>query len=94
LGETKRIGRPTKPAAPGTRVSLGLKVTGEIKKRLEDAALASGRTQSQEAEFRLENSFRDEAMAISVLELAFGHWLPQILQVLSETHTNGKTTVQ
>lgn len=49
---------------------------------------------STEAQIRLENSFRDEAMAISVLELAFGRWLPQILQVLSETHTDGKTTVQ
>jgi hypothetical protein len=41
----------------GERVSLGLKVTADIKSRIDTAAKASGRTQSQEAELRLERSF-------------------------------------
>jgi predicted transcriptional regulator len=40
-----------------TLVSLGLKVTPEIKQKLDEAARASGRTQSQEAELRLERTF-------------------------------------
>jgi hypothetical protein len=57
----KRIGRPTKAPQPGKKVSLGLKVTAEIKNRLDAAARASGRTQSQEAERRLEGSFEHES---------------------------------
>lgn len=37
-------------AAPALRVPLGLRVTPEIKKRLDDAARDYGRSQSQEAE--------------------------------------------
>lgn len=58
--KAKRRGRPTKKAKSGTKVSLGLKVTASVKARLEDAAAKSGRTQSQEAEHRLERSFRDD----------------------------------
>lgn len=57
---TKRIGRPMKAPARGERVSLGLKVTADIKRRLDGAARASGRTQSQEAEHRIELSYQYE----------------------------------
>ncbi|MDH6273536.1 hypothetical protein M2311_003626 [Rhizobium leguminosarum] len=59
--EQKRIGRPIKEAEPGKRVSLGLKVTAAIKSKLDKAAREVGRTQSQEAEVRLERSFEEEA---------------------------------
>jgi hypothetical protein len=52
-----RTGRPFVKAAAGTRVSLGLKVTSETKRLIESAAEASGRTQSQEAEYRICQSF-------------------------------------
>ena len=52
----KRIGRPTKKPKPGERVPLGLRVTADMKKRLEKAAIKSGRSISQEAELRLERS--------------------------------------
>lgn len=54
---SRRTGRPTKAAEPGKRVSLGLKVTADIKHRLDEATKVSGRTQSQEAELRIEQSF-------------------------------------
>jgi hypothetical protein len=54
----KRIGRPMKAPARGKRVSLGLKVTADIKRRLDAAAQTSGRTQSQEAEYRIELSYQ------------------------------------
>lgn len=62
MSEAKKIGRPTQEASPGTRVSLGLKVTADIKTRIDEAAQSSGRTQSQEAEYRLQRSFRDDAL--------------------------------
>lgn len=67
-----RTGRPTKKAVAGERMSLGLKVTPDIKTRLDRAAQLSGRTQSQEAEMRLEWSFDRENLLSEVLSLAYG----------------------
>ena len=56
--ETKRgVGRPIKKPKRGKRISLGLKVTADTKRRIDLAARASGRTQSQEAEHRIELSY-------------------------------------
>jgi hypothetical protein len=52
----KRVGRPVVEAEPGERAGLSLRVTPEVKKRLELAAEKHGRSLSQEAEFRLERS--------------------------------------
>ena len=57
---TKRMGRPTKAPRSGERVSLGLRVTADIKTKLDEAARHSARSQSQEAEFRLERTFADD----------------------------------
>ena len=56
----KRIGRPTKPGTAGQRNSLGLRVTAEIKRKIEAGALKSGRSQSQEAEFLIEEALLKE----------------------------------
>ena len=64
---SKRVGRPSKAPQKGARNSLGLRVTAEMKNRLEAAAAASGRSQSQEVEFRLEQSFRKEDDGIAAL---------------------------
>lgn len=72
-------GRPfAKPKAGGAghprpkRVMLGLRVTPEIKQQLDDAAQRSGRSQSQEAELRLERSFDRQGLLQEVLELSYG----------------------
>ena len=55
-------GRPRKkPVKAGERVGLGLRVTMSMKHALDAAAKNNGRSQSQEAEFRLERSFSEEA---------------------------------
>jgi hypothetical protein len=77
-----RTGRPLKRAAPGTRASLGLKVTGEIKERLDAAAQANGRTQSQEAEVRLEQSFRNEDLLPQILDAVYGRETAGLLLLL------------
>ena len=56
----KRVGRPPKPPVSGERVSLGLRVTAEVKRHLDEAAVRSGRSQSQEAEWRLQNSLETD----------------------------------
>jgi len=64
----RKRGRPT----VGLRVPLSLRVTPELKERLDDAAEQSGRSQSQEAEIRLEKSFDRQDLLPDVLKLAFG----------------------
>jgi len=54
-------GRPSLPKGEGKRHAIGLRVTAGLRHSLEAAVTASGRSLSQEAEFRLEQSFRDEA---------------------------------
>jgi hypothetical protein len=68
----KRMGRPLKAPEPGKRMSLGLKVTPQIKEKLDRAARENGRTQSQEAEIRLEQSFNAEDRVWQSLEARFG----------------------
>jgi len=65
-------GRPTKKAKPGTKASLGLRVTANVKDRLEHAAKLSGRTQSQEAEYRIERSFDRADLLPELLQAAYG----------------------
>jgi hypothetical protein len=85
---TNRLpGRPRKPGIPGQRSKLGLMVTGEIKDRLDGIARANGRTQSQEAEVRIENSFRGEGMLLEFLDLAFGPKDAGVLLMLGVTMT-------
>jgi hypothetical protein len=79
--ERKRKGRPSL----GKRVGLGLRVTPETKKLLDDAAKRSGRSQSQEAEFRLERSFDRSQLLPEVLELTYGRQLAGLLKVLGQT---------
>jgi hypothetical protein len=74
----KRIGRPTRPPKPGERVTLGLRVTAELKNRIEGAANEKGRSLSQEAEFRLERSFDREELLPEVLTLAYGKALANV----------------
>jgi hypothetical protein len=61
-------GRPT----IGKRVSLGLRVTPQTKKKLDAAAEENGRSQSQEAELRIERSFDRADLLGEVLTLAYG----------------------
>ena len=88
----KRTRRPPKPAEPGKRVSVGLKVTPQIKERLDRAAEETGRTQSQEAEVRLEQSFNREDLLGEAMTLAYGRELAGLLMMLGTTmHEVGRS---
>jgi predicted transcriptional regulator len=73
----KRPGRPAKPPSPGRRTTVTLMMSPELKARIDEAAQAAGRTQSQEAELLLEQSLavRDVlgAMRTTISEIARGH---------------------
>jgi hypothetical protein len=56
----KRVGRPMKPPVPGKRTTLSLMVSPKVKQRIDGAARAEGRSQSQEAERRIEMSYSYE----------------------------------
>jgi TraY domain len=79
----KRGGRPGREPVEGERVKLGLRVTAELKRRLDAAAEASGRSQSQEAEYRLERSFERNDLLIDALILRYGRTHAGILLVLA-----------
>jgi hypothetical protein len=65
---SKRPGRPRVEPEDGERVPLSFRITPELKRLLDAAADASGRSQSQEAELRLEKSFwLDQLMANGML---------------------------
>ncbi len=82
---SKRLGRPKRKPKPGERVPLGLRVTAETKQRLDDAAEQSGRSQSQEAELRLDRSFERQDLAEEVLTATYGHELAGLLMILGRT---------
>jgi hypothetical protein len=79
-------GRPRKrKPKPGERVPLGLRVTPHLKDALDRAAAESGRSQSQEAEFRIERSFAEQRSLLEALELTYGRELAGILLMLGES---------
>src|ERR1700735_2801886 len=59
----KHIGRPFKPAIGAPGVALGLKVPGETKRMAETLARASGRSQSQQAEYLIERALQYDQIA-------------------------------
>ncbi|MCW5733473.1 MAG: TraY domain-containing protein [Enhydrobacter sp.] len=83
-----RKGRPTKAAKPGTKASLGLKVTASLKARLEEAAATSGRTQSQEAEYRLEQSFNRTDLLLDAMRLGYGAQAAGLILLVARAMTD------
>jgi TraY domain len=57
-------GRPVKAPIEGERIMIGVRVTPEMKNKLMEAAEASGRSLSQEAEIRLQQSLDVEAQVM------------------------------
>ena len=56
----RKMGRPPLPAAERKLPSMGFRPTRELRGKLEDAAVFSGRSKTQEIESRLERSFSDQ----------------------------------
>ena len=56
----RKMGRPPLPPAERKLPSMGFRPTRELRGKLEDAAVFSGRSKTQEIESRLEQSFSDQ----------------------------------
>lgn len=84
LKPKNRGGRPGRRRKPNERVSLGLRVTSKLKTQIEDAAKQYGRSQSNEAEFRLERSFALQDLLVDVLELAYGSQVAALLLLMGQ----------
>jgi hypothetical protein len=78
----KQAGRPTREAKPREKSTLSLRVTPTLKTRLDDAGKQKGRNLSQEAELRLENSFRDADAFDQVMTLLYGPTLAVALVIV------------
>lgn len=84
MAASPRSGGRPRPPNEGERFPISFRVTPATKRRLDEAARVSGRSQSQEAELRLEQSFRDEQHLEQALELIYGQQLAGVLTVLSD----------
>jgi predicted transcriptional regulator len=78
----KPKGKKASKAAPANRVALSLRVTPQLKHRLDAAAAATGRSQTQEMEFRLERSFDREDLALEFLAARYGAESAVVLRAL------------
>ena len=63
MAKRKRVGRPPKPAKERKTVNFTFRSRGELRDQLRDAAAVSGRSISEEIEYRLNQSFRDQYIA-------------------------------
>lgn len=81
---TKKGRKAVRQPEPGERVPLGLRVTPQLKERLDSAAEHSGRSQSQEAELRLERTFRDDDLLPELMAATFGAKLAAVLMVVGD----------
>lgn len=80
-----RGGRPRiHKVRAGDRVPLSLRVTPAVKRSLDEIVKKTGRSQSQEAELRLERSFDRENLLIESLELAYGGPIAGLLVWIGE----------
>jgi TraY domain len=69
----KRAGRPTTTGKAGEKATLGIRASADLKQRLDEAAKLNGRSLSQEAELRLEQSFRQQQdLLLETLATAYG----------------------
>jgi hypothetical protein len=64
---------------------MSLRVTPDMKERLERAAVNTGRSLSQEAELRLERTFRDDDLLSQLMGAAYGEKLAAVLMIIGET---------
>ena len=63
MAKRKRIGRPPKPPKNRKSVNFTFRSREGMREQLRAAAAASGRSISEEIEYRLVQSFRDEYIA-------------------------------
>lgn len=79
----KRSKRPHEPEI-GKRLPIGLRVTPQMRVAIEDSARNSGRSLSQEVEFRIEQSFSSAGQLEQAVALLYGPNLGGLLKTLGD----------
>jgi hypothetical protein len=80
MAAKKRIGRPPKAKEDRKAVNFTFRSRDQMRERLEAAAAASGRSISEEIEFRLNQSFEDERLSDAFLG---GNDTAKVLQLMA-----------
>jgi hypothetical protein len=81
----------SRPSVPDQKTTISVRVSGTLKDQLVAATAKNDRSQSQEAEIRLEMSFREEAFAERALELRYGPRLAAVLTMIGDLmHQTGR----
>jgi hypothetical protein len=82
---TPKRGRPrTHALKPGFRPQLAFAVSSEVMAKIRAAQALSGRTQSAECEYRLEQSFHAQAVLMDANELRFGEEIATLSEMTAE----------
>ncbi|UYO37483.1 hypothetical protein KQX62_12010 [Rhodopseudomonas palustris] len=68
----------------GKRYPLNMRTTFEVRQQLENAARNSGRSLTQEAEYRIDRTFQTERLLSDVLSLAYGPRLAGLLLAIGD----------
>jgi hypothetical protein len=93
MAKRRSVGRPRQEPEPGERAQLSFRVTADLKRRLDAAADRTGRSQSQEAEFRLERSFDHQDLLSEALTLAYGRKLAGFILALGHVMDGAARTL-
>src|SRR5690242_18402359 len=79
--KTSQTRSPRRRPKDQKRIPLSMRITPGVRERLAEEAEMNGRSITQEAEFRLEQSFARQALLGEVLDLAYGR-LPAAILVM------------
>src|SRR5262245_43687158 len=71
-------------AMEGKRYPLNMRTTFELRRDVEAAATASGRSLAQEAEYRLERSYLRQQGMVDAMEFGYGQGSAGILLILGD----------
>ncbi len=77
--DVKPQGRPARHAAERLSKNRTFRVRGQLDEQLQAAAAASGRSVSEEIEYRLSRSFEKQDLLPEILTLKFGDTLAKML---------------
>jgi hypothetical protein len=80
--EKRRVGRPKAKSKDGEKATVSIRMAPALKESLNRASDVNDRSLSQEAELRLERSFRNESLLVDVMETAYGRTLAGLLMVM------------
>ena len=84
--------RKKPPESSAKRVPLSLRVTPQLKSKLDAAAVDTGRSQTQEIEFRLEQSFDRTELIFDSMKLAYGAELAGLLMLIGRAMSGAGRT--